>query len=555
MQDRAMDSVGKGALLRWGGAARGAIALATLCGVVAAVANIALAWSLATGISSAIAGIATWDWLAWGAAAVALRSGAGFVGERASSRAALAIIDAARTDIGQAIARRGAGVLLNEAAGARVSQIVDRTALLAGWASRWKPGSRLAAIVPVLILAAVATQSWVSTVLLAGSVIVLPVFLWLTTTGTRAVAARQQASLDALSGAFQERTEHAGLIRAFRAIGRETERLQEASVSLKRSTMRVLRVAFLSTAVLEFFAAISIALLAVYIGFKLLGLFPFETGETVTLQEGMMVLILAPEFFAPIRRMATLHHDRADAVSAADMLGGWLAAAAPERIRAPALARAPVISFTGVAIARGGGVVLRDLSFEALPGRITALWGASGSGKTSCLLHLLGLAERTEGVVRIDAEPLAMGASLADSVAYIRQAPWMIEGTLADNLRVGRADARDEDLLEALTVVGAAHLASAEAGGLQRAIGRGGQGLSGGERQRIALARALLRKVRLWLLDEPTAHLDSEAETQVIALLRKLAAGRTIIIATHSDAVRQASDTVVAIPSRGSLAA
>jgi ATP-binding cassette subfamily C protein CydD len=465
------------------------------------------------------------------------------------------MVAAARAEILAKVNESGAAPLLGEPAGARVSQIVDRTGLLSGWASRWSPGSRLAALTPVVILIAVATQSWVAMLLLAASVATLPVFLWLTIGETRAVASAQQASLDALSSVFQTRTEHAGLILAFRAIGREAAAVAFASEALRQRTMHVLRNAFLSTAVLEFFSAVSIALLAVYIGFKLLGLFPFETGETVTLQEGMMVLILAPEFFAPIRRLSSLHHDRADAVAAARVLGDWLAAQGETRKLLPALLKPPRITFHNVSIAIGSSTAMRGLSFEAAPGCITALSGSSGSGKTSALLSLLGLARIASGQVAVDGLPLADGASLANSVAYVRQAPWLIEGTLGENLRVGRPDASDEELLAALDRAGARHLALDQNGGLARQIGRGGQGLSGGERQRIAIARALLRNASIWLLDEPTAHLDDDAEAELVSLLRDRAADHTIIVATHSAAVLKAADQVVHLPSRETVAA
>lgn len=543
-----MNRTGRIALKTWGACARGDANLVLALGLVSALATVGLAYNLSMGIASAVEQVVRYGWIGLGAAAIAGRVASAWLSERAAARAGLATVDAARTAILQAVETRGAAVLLGESAGARVSQIVDRTALLAGWASRWLPGSRLALLVPLVILAAVATQSWVCALLLAVSVITLPLFLWLTIAETRAVAGAQQASLDALSSSFQVRAEHAGLIRAFRAVGRETEALRVASQSLRQNTMRVLRVAFLSSAVLEFFSAVSIALLAVYVGFKLLGLFPFETGETISLQEGVMVLVLAPEFFAPIRRMAALHHDRADAESAADAIQAWLAATDTPRTRLPAFAHAPLLTFQNVSIDRGEGVVVHDLTFEAAPGRITLLSGPSGSGKTSCLLLLLGLADRSAGWVSADAQMLETGASLAASAAYIRQTPWLFEGSLADNLRVSRADATDEALFDALSRAGASHLAAVDRGGLARRIGRGGHGLSGGERQRIAIARALLSGATVWLLDEPTAHLDPEAESLILVLLRQLAHGRTLLLAAHGSAARQAADVIIDLP-------
>ncbi|HOY78796.1 MAG TPA: ATP-binding cassette domain-containing protein, partial [Hyphomonadaceae bacterium] len=465
----------------------------TALSLSSAIFTIAFASSLSVGVSHAVHGEQNLGWLVWGAIALLGRISTLWLSERAAARAGILLVEAARSEILAKVKESGAAPLLGEAAGARVSQIVDRTSLLSGWASRWSPGSRLAVLTPVVILIAVATQSWVAMLLLAVSVATLPLFLWLTIGETRAVASSQQASLDALSSVFQTRTEHAGLIRAFRAIGREAAIVASASEALRQRTMRVLRIAFLSTAVLEFFSAASIALLAVYIGFKLLGLFPFETGENVTLQEGMMVLILAPEFFAPIRRLSSLHHDRADAVAAASVLGDWLAVHDEARQTLPALRKPPRILFQNVSIAIGSRPAVRGLTFEAAPGCITAISGPSGSGKTSSLLSLLGLARLTVGVVTVDGVPLPPGGSLASSTAYVRQSPWLFEGTLAENLRVGRPDASDEDLHAALDDVGASRLASDQNGGLARQIGRGGQGLSGGERQRIAIARALLR--------------------------------------------------------------
>lgn len=546
---------GKLTLRRWAAVARGSISQTTGLGLLSAVFAIGFAWSLSQGMTQAVDGGQSLSWLIWGAIALLGRTSMSWLSERAAARAGLQMVGAARADILAATSERGASYLLGEAPGARVSQIIDRTAMLSGWGSRWLPGARLAVLIPLAILIAVATQSWIAMLLLAVSVLTLPLFLWLTIGRTRAIASAQQTSLDALSSAFQTRTEHAGLIKVFRAIGREATAIASASEALRQGTMRILRIAFLSTAILEFFSAISIALIAVYVGFKLLGLFPFETGEELTLQEGMMVLILAPDFFAPIRRLSSLHHDRAAAVAASAVLAAGLSSGpeAPERLSR--FHRAPRITFSDVSISFGSDLAVRGLSFDAARGRLTVLSGPSGSGKTSALLALLGLARVTEGVITVDGVSLLSGASLADSVAYIRQAPWLFEGTLAENLRVGRIDASDEELFSALSRVGASDLASSANGGLARPIGRGGQGLSGGERQRIAIARALLRGASIWLLDEPTAHLDEKAEAELIGFLRAQVGERTIIATSHSALVLQAADLIVEMPVKESAAA
>jgi ATP-binding cassette subfamily C protein CydD len=457
------------------------------------------------------------------------------------------MVGAARGEVLSAAARAGPAMLGGESAGARTSQIVDRTGKLAAYAAGWLPGQQLALIGPLIVLIASATQTWLAAILLLVSVIVLPLFIWLTASETASRARAQQASLDLLSGSFQARAAQAGLIRAFRAVTRETRALELASESLRQRTMAILRVAFLSTAVLEFFASVSIALVAVYVGFKLLGVFPFETGETLTLAEGLTVLILAPEFFAPIRKLSGLHHDRADGVAAAEMLAPWIAAAeATEIRRLPRLNAAPVIAFEEVALAHAGQrAAVRGVSFTARPGELCALSGVSGSGKSSCLLALLARTRRVEGRILIDARPLEDGASLAESVAYVGQTPWVVEGTVRSNLLLGAPAASEAALEDAARQTGLLNLLTASGRTLDSPLGRFGAGLSGGQRQRLALARALLRDAPILLLDEPTAHLDPDAEAGFLAVLESLARGRTLLIASHSEAVLAACDLVV----------
>jgi len=467
--------------------------------------------------------------------------------DTSAANAGMRMTAAARETIFNQISDVGAGLLSGVGAGERTSQIIDRTAKLYGYGARWLPGMRLAIIGPVIILIAVATQSWLAAALLLVSVLVLPVFIWLTASETAAIARAQQSSLDALSGAFQSRTAKAGLIRAFRGVARQTRVLEDASDTLRQKTMAVLKTAFLSTAVMEFFASISIALVAVYIGFKLLGIFPFGTGETITLAEGLTVLVMVPEFFAPIRRLSSLHHDRADGVAAAEMIGPWLETGFEKKVhRLKRLLCAPEIEFRGVALSFGGAApFLAPTSFTARPSYMTALSGPSGSGKTSCLLALLGNNTLASGEILINGVPLEHGASLADSVAYLRQTPWVTEGSLADNIALARPEASKAEIESAAMQAGVMTFATVERGGLDQPLARFGAGLSGGERQRLALARAVLRDAPIWLLDEPTAHLDEQTEKDFLQRLRSISQGRTVLITSHSESVLSVCDEVI----------
>lgn len=537
----------RAALRNWSGAVRREIGLGFLCQLIAVGGWIGVAWGFGHSVSAIADGQPAGTGFLVAAVGILIRGLANWAGDVLLARAGRGMVSAARTDVFAALAAAGAGWLGGADAGSRTSQIIDRTAKLEGYAAHWLPGMRLAVAGPVLILIAVATQTWLSAILLLVSVIVLPLFIWLTASETAARARAQQVALDGLSGAFQSRAAQSGPIRAFRAIRRETASLETASIQLRDRTMAILRVAFLSTAVLEFFASVSIALVAVYIGFKLLGVFPFATGETLTLAAGLTALILAPEFFSPIRKLSSLHHDRADGAAAAEMLSGWLSQSADHPVsRLPVIAAPPSIAFENVSLAWADGEpVISGLTFTAQPGQITVLSGPSGSGKSTCLLALIGRARLAGGAIRVNGRELKPGDSLADSVAYIGQTPWLMEGSIRDNITIAAPGASDDAILEAARQSGILDFAGESRGGLQQSLARFGAGLSGGQRQRIALARALLRNAPILLMDEPTAHLDPGAEQDFIGRLKTLNAGRTLLVASHSGALLAAADRVV----------
>ncbi len=543
----------RAALARWAVPAKSFVNQVILFQVLAAAGWVCVAWGIGQGAAGVAAGKPSNLFFVTALAGAALRTVFLRLGDHFSARAGIAMSAAARREIFSALAKSGAALLAGAGSGERTAQIIDRTAKLHRYAAHWLPGQRVAIAAPVVILVAAAAQSWLVAALLALSVAVLPLFIWLTASRTSEAARAQQASLESLAGVFQSVSAHAGLIRAFRSIGREATALRLASEELRARTMGILRIAFLTSAVLDFFASISIAVVAVYVGFKLLGVFPFPTGETVTLAEGLMALILAPEYFAPIRRLSGLHHDRADGVAAASGLASWLnaSAGAPAIRRLPKLSGAPRIVFSDVALSYGAGeAAVSGVSFAADAGEIVALSGASGSGKSTCLLALIGRAQLRAGRIEVDGHALRSGDSLADGVAFIRQSPWLIEGSLAENIALANPGASLAQVETAAAAGGVAAFIEKTDEGLDRRLERFGAGLSGGQKQRITIARAVVREAPLWLLDEPTAHLDAESEAAFLGDLRRLAAGRTVLVATHSEAVAAACDRVVQMPSR-----
>ncbi|MEZ5921322.1 MAG: thiol reductant ABC exporter subunit CydD [Parvularculaceae bacterium] len=542
------ESQAKAALKRWASGAISAIRAGIALELAATVGWVLIAFGVGAAAGNITRSVSPAAPLALTALGAVLRAASTWAAETVLARAGRKMIAAARKEIFYASSRAGASFLGGAPSGARAAQIMDRTKKLAGYASRWKPGIAMALAGPLVILVATATQSWLASAILFVTVSVLPLFIWLTASETAARGRAQQDALDHLAGAFQARAAQSGIIRAFRAVRRERAEIEHASADLRERTMAILRMAFLSTAVMEFFASVSIALVAVYIGFKLLGVFPFETGETLTLASGLTALLLAPEFFAPIRKLSTLHHDRADASAAARMLAPWIESAkgaAP--VRLATLRRPPTIDFKSATLAHPDGSEICNVNFKAQPGGVTVLTGPSGSGKTTCLLALIGRTSVAAGTIEINGAPMSANASLADSIAFVGQTPWLGEGTIEENIALAAPGASPRETKAAAQTAGVMRFADEPRGGLQQHLARHGAGLSGGQRLRIAMARTILRNAPILLLDEPTAHLDPDAEAEFIDLLKSLAKEKTVVIATHSPALIANADNIVTL--------
>jgi len=373
---------------------------------------------------------------------------------------------------------------------------------------------------------------------------------------------RQFTALARLTGRFADRVRALPVVLAFGAEDREARALGVAADELATRTMGVLRVAFLSSGALEFFAALSVALVAVYCGFNLLHLLPFPVPEQLDLGRAFFVLALAPEFYAPMRRLAAAYHDKQAAETAADRLialpaptpVSTMPASLPPTPRAlrPDLPALPSVAFRSVAIRYPDAerCAVSDLSFDVPPGRIVVLSGPSGSGKTSALHLLLGLAPLVAGDVLIDGERLPPGGSLAPRASWAGQHPLIIAGTIRENLRLACPDATDDAIDCAVVQAGLRPMLMARGGGrmaagLDTRLDARGGGLSGGERRRLALARAMLKPAPILLLDEPTAHLDALSEIALVTTIAAACRGRTTLIATHSDRLAGIADHVV----------
>ncbi|HEY1926138.1 MAG TPA: thiol reductant ABC exporter subunit CydD [Caulobacteraceae bacterium] len=419
--------------------------------------------------------------------------------------------------------------------GSALALAVDGVEALEGWYLRYAPARAAAVVSPLIIIAAMAVASPLCALIVAATF--APFIMAMALAGGAAAreARRQFDAMSRLSGRFADRLRALPAILAFDGAGRIGEELQVASEELAERTLKVLRIAFVSSASLEFFAAISVALVAVYCGFGLLGLLPFRPPERLDLVRAIFVLVLAPEAYLPMRRLAQAYHERETAEAAAEAVRP----VAEELPRAPVravLIRPPAVRFEEVGVVYPGAeaAVLDGFSFDVEPGEFVALVGPSGSGKTTALRLALGLIPPSIGRVTLDGAAPVPGA-----VAWVGQSPVVTPGSLADNIRLARMDASDADVA----------LAAASAGlptsVLDRPIDERGGGLSGGERRRLALARAFLAQASLVLLDEPTADLDATSEAEAMQAIVRLARGRTTLIATHSAAVAAMADRIV----------
>ena len=384
----------------------------------------------------------------------------------------------------------------------------------------------------------------------------IPMFMVIIGIGAERQSREQFRSLARLGGWFLDQVHGAATIRLFRAEARVGDQVRTRTHALRKQTMRVLRLAFLSSAVLEFFSAVAIATLAIYIGLGLLGFLTFGPAPALTLQSGLFLLLLAPEFFQPLRALSQGWHDRADATAAAGEIRALLELP-PARPSADATFDPPApgqcrIELRAVEFAYPGHAPLfRGLDFEVLAGERVVLVGPSGGGKSSLISLLAGFAEPSAGAVLLDGQPLTRfgDAALRAHVAWLGQHAVLFAGTIAENIALGwdRATrAQIESIAQRARVM---EFARRLPDGLDSPVGENGYGLSGGQIQRVALARALLRPRPLILLDEPTASLDPASEALVLEALGDLLAERsaTVICASHRAATMAWADRVVTL--------
>ena len=449
--------------------------------------------------------------------------------------------------------------------GTFAAHLTEQVDLLGPYFRNYVPQLARLKIVPVGIVLATLCFSWAAALILLICGPLIPVFMALIGTKAKTASISQQEELTRLSGVLLDRIKGLETLVVFGAVEQTKSEIRSAGEDFRVGTMRVLRIAFLSSTVLELFSALGIAFCAVYVGFSLLGDLQFGTWTgQLNYSAGLFVLLLAPEFFAPLRSFAAAYHDRAAGMAAQQKLSGVLSQtrsspARPvqldQKVSDFALTNEGVdVRFENASLCLSDTHVFKDLSFSVHPSETLILTGPSGSGKTVLLDCLLGFHDLQRGDIKIAGNSLAkVKAQLRKSVIWLGQEPRLFHGSLRANLLLGTQspdDTSEDDLWNALKIAGVDKLVERLPRGLSTNLGEDGFGLSVGEIRRIALARAAIRTgAGLLLADEPTAGLDQETAADVIEGLARLCQGRTAVIATHDPAVLQIPGKQVEIAS------
>ena len=426
------------------------------------------------------------------------------------------------------------------ASGKAASVIGEQAELIVPYLARFQPARLKASLVPLVILAFVLPVSWIAALVLLFAAPLIPIFMALIGWRAQAASEKQLVATGGLNGFLLDRLRGLATIRALGAVDATALRLRREAESLRLRTMAVLKIAFLSSAVLELFAALGVAMIAVYVGFSLLGEIRFGTwAGRLDLTEGLFILLLAPAFFEPLRELSAVWHDRAAGEAALKALDALAAGGLPIRGSAEAATaagtEAPAIRLENLAFRYGSDepLIYDGFNLDIAAGEHLAFLGASGSGKSTLLSLMAGLAPCTGGRIVIGDVELAdeTAANLRDGMAWIGQKPHIFAGTITGNIALGRPGVLRGDVTDALDAARLGKAAEAYGG---RSLGEGGIGLSGGEALRLAIARAACNPhLRIILADEPTAHLDAATAAEVTESLLSLARGRTLIVATH----------------------
>lgn len=443
----------------------------------------------------------------------------------------------------------------HEHSGAQVNILVDGIEALENYYAHYLPAMSLVVLVPIALLVFIFPLDWISGLVALATAPVIPFFMIMIGRGAEKLNKKQWRKLARMSAHFLDMIQGLTSLKMFNAARREATMVAAIADDYRKSTMSVLRVAFLSSLLLELFASIGIAIVAVVIGFRLLYM-------DIDFLHGFFILILIPDFYLPLRNLGTHYHARMDAIGAAEQMLAILEKSVPEyqstvtqsSKTSPAFSDIinsdVAITFDSVSFSyEEGRQALDTFSLNIQAGERVALIGASGAGKSTVVNLLLGFIQSQQGSIMINGQDLR-GIPIAlwrEQIAWLPQRPYLFFGTIADNIRMGNHNATDDEIKEAAQLAHCDVFINQLVDGYETHIGEHGKGLSGGQVQRVALARAFLKNAPLLILDEAAAHLDKHSEQLIQESIDLLSENRTVIVVAHRLHTIENVDQIVVI--------
>ena len=524
------------------------LAVAIAAGALGGIVLIAQSWVLARIVDAVVVrrqdlhDVHSWLFVLLGT--FVLRALASIVSEAAAFEAGAHVVPAVRARLQSHVTALGPSWTRLQRNGEVAGTMFDAVASIGRYYTAYLPQTVLVTFIPFAILAFVIPTDWVSGLIMTLSAPLIPLFMIIIGKGTEALNQAQWRTLARMSGHVFDAIEGLTTLKLFNASRAEIKAVADMSDEYRRATMTVLRVAFLSSLALEFLATISIAMVAVYVGFRL------YYGE-MHLLPGLAVLLLAPEFYRVLRAMGTQYHVRMEAIGAAEAIVALLETSLPRMPRHGIASPREVVRtvrFERVGFSHGDTPILEEIDLTLARGKCVALVGPSGSGKTTLAELLLGFVAPSHGRLIVDDVDLDLlsPAAWRRRVAWLPQRPVLFHGSVLANIRMGLPEAGLDAVRRAAERAGAEELIAGLPHGYETVLGDRGQGLSGGEIQRIALARAFLKEADVLVLDEPVAGLDTALAERIARSIEMLSTTcATLLIAHDEETVRHADEVVV----------
>ena len=438
----------------------------------------------------------------------------------------------------------GPSYIKQQQSGELAAATLEHTEAMEGYFSLYLPQQIIVTALPLIMIGVVMPVNWVVGIIFLVTGPLIPIFMALIGMGAASANRNQFLSMARMSAYFLNRIQGLTTLKLFGQAEAELLTIRNVADSFREKTMEVLRIAFLSSAVLEFFSAVAVALVAVYVGLGLLGLVHFGPAVNISLQEALFVLLLAPEFFNPLKQLASHYHDKAAAIGAADHILNILEMPRIDELDEQTVTSEFCIELQNVSKSYHQKEVLKAINLQIKVGEKVAITGESGVGKTTLLNLLLGFETVTKGAVLIHGQQVDRDYAVKN-IAWAGQGSTIFYETIKANISLNNPQISQQQINKAADAAGVTEFAQQLENGLLTLVGEKGYGLSGGQVQRIALARAFVKQASVVLLDEPSAHLDAQNKAKLLDVIDSLFKDKTLIIASHDADVIARMDRVV----------